>query len=150
MPVMFISSPPSAAGGAVVDISNGSYSEIETGSARSLVKFNRDGTLVIDHAVAADETLSPWVTPTGSTVGDDYDIRINVTYTDRDPVFLVIDHFSNIAINTWTRVDTTLFFGWDFDEADAYGVAQVTVEVRPHGGGATLDTAIYTLTANSF
>ncbi|WP_299940447.1 hypothetical protein [uncultured Microbulbifer sp.] len=86
------------------------------------------------HVIPKYTDIGAWVIPSSSSVGNNYQIRFTL---------LTGSGVSGSGTNTWLRLSQsrsiTLSVGL------GYRRATVRAELRPYGGGAILDSAVYTL-----
>lgn len=128
-----IRTPP--ASGAVVTIKAGDVSYLASGDA-AVLQFNRAGTLNMQNLSGALDT-SDWISPKSASVGDGYDIRCTLNSGSLDP--------GSSATSSWLQLNASRY--WYVQRASpGTSAASVTVEIRPHGGGAVLASATKTIT----
>lgn len=121
-----------AAGGAAITLQGGTIVRSPAGNV-PLVLLDRNGD---ERQISNSGTAtSVWATPASSTVGDGYEVRATV--------------ISGVLYGTadvWTRINSTQ--SWYAEQGGEFGgdgSCTFTLEIRPFGGGAVLDSDSYTL-----
>lgn len=125
--------PPS--GGASLSIKAGDVLFASAGD-EAVLQFNRAGTMQMYHLAGANDT-SDWVTPKTGTVGDAYEIRCTLhsgTLTG-----------GSALTGTWLQLNSNRYWSV-FRASPGTSVANVTIEIRPFGGGAVLASATKNIT----
>jgi hypothetical protein len=123
-----------AAGGSYVEL-EASYTSKDTdlSSASGQIKFNPNGTITNHNNVQ----IGQWHYPSGGTPGTGYDIRATPNPDTPDIG----------TMNTWQALSSTRIWGENRSGSVGEDVAVITVEIRPTGVGAAIDSATVTLRA---
>lgn len=125
--------PPS--GGATVTLHPGAISA-NTPFGFASLSFARDGVETHSAPGGSGTTVYDWVSPKDSTVGDAYEVRATLNSGALA---------SSSATSTWLQLNSTRAWNVNPASEDGIGSANLTIEIRPFGGGSVLASGTYTL-----
>lgn len=111
------------------------------GNLNSAGSFDTTTSFNIYRNGSCDGFLGSWTLPLLSTIGDGYDVRVNASS---------LLGLSGPALNTWHALTTTRTWSL-FNTVDGTTLeTDLTVEVRVTGGGATVCSETFTMSAEVY
>lgn len=121
------------ANASVIDVKLGS------GAAQAGIYIYRNGGVNIYEANSGGyQGKAAWITPNSTSVGDNYQIRFTLSSGNSSLL-------SGSGLNTWHRLNATRYMVLSYAGTSGFFSSNILAELRPNGGGATLDSATYSL-----
>lgn len=100
-----------------------SISDVNSFSASVTINVNRNGSLSYN-TTSAGTTNGNWTLPNGTTVGDNYDVRVTLNSGNAP---------TSGTTGTWQAINTARQWVWD-QTGSGVKSADITIEVRKTGG----------------